>query len=88
MDLETPSHRAQRPHHLSMPAADPVQRRPEACVGEAFGAHRTEVGREQHDVHVDVEAVLQRQTRTGHTVGGVDPQREVAQGVRHAPTSP
>jgi drug/metabolite transporter (DMT)-like permease len=58
--------------------------------GQAGRADQTadEVRREQHDVQVDVEAVLQRQTRTGHTVGGVDPQREVAQGVRHAPTSP
>ena len=71
-----------------MPAADPVQHRVEACVVEAFATHGTEVGGEQHHVHVDVEAVLQRQAGGGHPVGGVHPQGEVAQGVWHVATSP
>jgi hypothetical protein len=67
-----------------MPVADPVQSGDESCRGEAFGTDRTEIRGEQHHVHVDVEAVLQGQARTGHPVGGVDRQREVAQGTRHA----
>ena len=67
-----------------MPVADAVQSGDKFCGGETFGTHRTEIRGEQHHVHVDGEAVLQGQTRTRHPIGGVDGQRKVAQGDRHA----
>lgn len=67
-----------------MPVTDAVQCCDEFCGGETFGTHGTDIRGEQHHVHVDVEAVLQGQARIGHAVGGVDRQREVAQGIRHA----
>lgn len=71
-----------------MPVANPRQRGDKPCVGETFGTHRTDIRGEQHHVHVDVEAALQGQARSGHPVGGIDRQREFAQGVRRTPTSP
>jgi hypothetical protein len=60
MALEPSSYRSQRTHHVTMPGADPVHRPGKSDIGERFGADCTEVRREQHHVHVDVEAVLQR----------------------------
>jgi hypothetical protein len=78
MVLEPSPHRSQRPHHVTVPASDQVHRRGESVVGERLGAHRAEVGREQHHVHVDVEAILQCQTGAGDAFLGVHRQRESA----------
>jgi hypothetical protein len=95
MVLEPSTHRSQRANHVTVPGADPFDRRGEPRSREDLGSDGAEVGGEQHDVHVEVQTFLKGQTRLGDTVLGVDREREFTErrgaflpGVRRGPTSP
>jgi hypothetical protein len=92
--LEPSPYRSQRTHHVTIPGPDAVRRRGESGVGELFGADGTDVCREQHHVHVDVETVLQCQAGVGNSRLGIHRQGEIAQcrrclghGIRRRSTS-